>query len=212
MSFVITSTITCYLLPEDGPAAQTGFLKHLNEPGETWIIAYGFTLPDMITDLLQAHKNGVPLHIYLDHTQSAGKIEHPLVLELVNAGVEVTIGTSPDGSKYICHTKGMVSDKSNAGGLYCWEGSTNFSTSAWHQVNTALVFSSTEWRNEFVAQFEGLRDYAWANERAMQLMHAPPPDLGKAPAASRQRYGLTPVPEKNAVAGLGGHAMHEKRS
>ena len=36
----------------------------------------------------------------------------------------------------------------------------------------------------------GLRDYAWANERAMQLMHTPPPDLGKAPAASRQRYGL----------------------
>ena len=45
-----------------------------------------------------------------------------------------------------------------------------------------------------------------------QLMHTPPPDLGKAPATSRQRYGLTPVPEKNAVAGLGGHATHEKRS
>jgi len=210
MSFVITTKITCYLLPEDGPAAQGDFLKHLNDPGETWIIAYGFTLPGMITDLLNAHKTGVPLHLYLDHTQASGKIEHPLVLQLVNAGVEVTIGTSPDGTKYICHTKGMVSDKSKEGDLYCWEGSTNFSASAWHQVNTALVFSSPEWRNEFVAQFEALRDYAWANERDLQLMSSPPPDLGKAPAASRRRYGLSESPEKGAVAGLGGHAPHMK--
>ncbi len=194
MPFQITTTVTCYLLPDDGAQAQADFLKHLLDPGETWIIAYAFTLTGMINDLLAAHKAGIPLHIYLDHSQEVGKVEKPLVQQLVSAGVEVTIGTSPAGSQYICHTKGMVSDPAaNGGALWCWEGSTNFSLSAWKQVNTALVFASQQWRNEFVAQFQGLVEYAWTNEKSMQLMSSPPPDAGKAPAASRARYGLKPT-------------------
>lgn len=207
MPFTITTTVTCYLLPQDGTQAEADFLKHLLDPGETWIIAYAFTLSGMIQDLLAAHKQGIPLHLYLDHSQSTGTVEKPLVQQLIAAGVEVTIGTSPAGSKFICHTKGMVSDAANGGGaLWCWEGSTNFSLSAWKQVNTALVFSSQQWRDEFVAQFEALIDFAWASEKSMQLMASPPPDLGKAPAASRARYGLKPSPDKGAVAGNGGHA------
>jgi hypothetical protein len=207
MSFVITATVTCYLLPDDGPASRAVFLQHLLNPGETWITAYAFTLPGMIQDLLQAHKQHIPLHLYLDYSQSVGKVEHPLVQQLVTAGLEVTIGTSPAGSRFICHTKGIVSDPgTKSGSVWCWEGSTNFSVDAWQQVNTALVFASEPWRNEFVAQFEALRDFAWANERNLQLMKAPPPDLGAAPAASRARYGLKPKPDPNAKAGHGGHA------
>jgi len=207
MPFVIETTVTCYLLPGDGTVAQADFLKHLANPGETWITAYGFTLPDMINELLAAHKNGVPLHLYLDHTQAAGTTEKPLVQKLVDAGVEVTIGTSPAGSRFICHTKGIVSDAAKSGGaVWCWEGSTNFSLGAWEQVNTALVFASQPWRDEFVAQFEALRDYAWANERAMQMMKKPPADLSMAPAASRARYGLKPKADPGAVAGHGGNA------
>ncbi|MGB7349067.1 MAG: phospholipase D-like domain-containing protein [Candidatus Acidiferrales bacterium] len=202
MPFTITTTVTCYLLPQDGATAKANFLQHLLDPGETWIIAYAFTLTDMISDLIAAHKAGLPLHLYLDHSQEVGKVEKPLVQQLVGAGIEVTIGTSPAGSQYICHTKGMASDPAaNGGALWCWEGSTNFSLSAWSQVNTALVFASQQWRDEFVAQFEALVDFAWANERSMQVMSAPPPDLGKAPAASRVRYGLTPTPDPGAVAG-----------
>lgn len=95
MPFTIDTQITCYLLPGDGPVAEQDFLKNLTDPGETWIIAYAFTLPDMINDLLAAHKKGTPLHIYLDHSQSAGNTEAPLVEQLIEAGVEVTIGTSP---------------------------------------------------------------------------------------------------------------------
>jgi phosphatidylserine/phosphatidylglycerophosphate/cardiolipin synthase-like enzyme len=208
MSFEIKTTVTCYLLPQDGATAKAAFLKHLLDPGETWIIAYAFTLPDMIHDLLEAHTKGLPLHIYLDHSQAVGKVERPLVQQLVDAGIEVTIGTSPVGSKFICHTKGIVSDPASdgSGTLWCWEGSTNFSLSAWQQVNTAMVFASQEWRDEFVAQFEALRDFAWANERDMQLMSQPPADLGKAPALSRQRNGLKPRPDHGALAGRGGHA------
>jgi phosphatidylserine/phosphatidylglycerophosphate/cardiolipin synthase-like enzyme len=207
MPFQITTTVTCYLLPQDGTTAKADFLKNLLDPGETWIIAYSFTLPDMIHELLEAHQKGLPLHIYLDHTQSVGKTEKPLIEQLVQAGVEVTIGTSPAGSKYICHTKGIVSDPAgNRGALWCWEGSTNFSESAWNQVNTAMVFASQDWRDQFVAQFQALVNFAWANEKDFQLMSAPPVDPGAAPAAARQRYGLTPTPDKGAVAGYGGHA------
>jgi PLD-like domain len=210
MPFTITTTVTCYLLPDDGPIAQQEFLKNLLDPGETWIIAYAFTLPDMINELLQAHKKGIPLHLYLDYSQYKDKTETPLVQKLVQAGVEVTVGTSPAGSEYICHTKGIVSDAAPGGSLWCWEGSTNFSLSAWKQVNTALVFSSQEWRDQFVAQFEALRNFAWANEQNLQIMTSPPPDKGAAPVAARKRNGLVPA-EPGAVAGDGGHARHQRR-
>jgi PLD-like domain len=200
MPFTIDTEITCYLLPGDGQVAQQAFLKNLLDPGETWIIAYAFTLPDMINELLAAQKKGTPLHLYLDYSQYTDKTETPLVQKLVQAGVEVTVGTSPAGSQYICHTKGIVSDAAPGGALWCWEGSTNFSLSAWKQVNTALVFSSEEWRDQFVAQFEALRNFAWANERNLQIMSSPPPDTGAAPASARRRYGLAPA-DRGAVAG-----------
>lgn len=206
MPFTIDTQITCYLLPGDGTVAQQAFLKNLLDPGETWIIAYAFTLPDMINDLIAAHKKGTPLHLYLDYSQYKDKTETPLVQQLVQAGIEVTVGTSPSGSQYICHTKGIVSDAAPGGSLWCWEGSTNFSLSAWKQVNTALVFSSQQWRDQFVAQFEALRDFAWANERNLQIMSAPPPDTGAAPAAARKRYGLAPA-QPGAVAGHHGHKL-----
>ena len=119
------------LASADGAQAKADFLNHLLDPGETWIIAYAFTLTDMINDLIAAHNAGLPLHLYLDHSQAIEAVEKPLVQQLVSAGVEVTIGTSPAGSQYICHTKGMVSDPAaNGGSLWCWEGSTNFSLSA----------------------------------------------------------------------------------
>lgn len=58
--FTIDTEITCYLLPQDGPAAYATFLKNLTDPGATWIVAYAFSLPDMVHDLLVAHQRGVP--------------------------------------------------------------------------------------------------------------------------------------------------------
>jgi hypothetical protein len=89
LPFTIDTAITCYLLPQDGQVAQQAFLKNLLDPGETWIIAYAFTLPDMINELLAAHKKGTPLHSYLDHSQFATvKAEAKFVDQLVQAGIE----------------------------------------------------------------------------------------------------------------------------
>jgi hypothetical protein len=182
MSFVIDATLTCYLMPDDHDAAEQRFLDLVGSPGETWIIAYSFTLPGAIDHLLSAHERGVPLHLYLDHSQSRGKSEMPLVQRLVDAGIEVTIGTSTSGSRYICHTKGLVTDSSS--GPQCWEGSVNFSTSGWLQVNTANQFTSAAWRDHFVAQFNTLVKYAWTDERDEQLMSQPPAGFGSADAVT----------------------------
>jgi phosphatidylserine/phosphatidylglycerophosphate/cardiolipin synthase-like enzyme len=174
MPFQMTATITCYLLPADGTVAEQELLNHISDPGETYIIAFSFTLVPLIDDLISAHQNGVPLHIFLDHSQSEGALQAGQIQRLIDAGIEVTIGTSPAGVQYICHTKGVVS---NDDPVWCWEGSTNFSESAWFQVNTAMVFSSQAWYDNFVAQFEQIRQYAWTNERQFQMMKAPPPGV-----------------------------------
>jgi len=183
MPFQITTTVTCYLLPGDGPIAEKEFLKHISDPGETYFIAYAFTLVPMIDDIIAAHNNGVPIYIYLDYSQSTGQDERPEVQRLVSAGVEVTTGTSPAGSQYICHTKGIASNDHPA---WCWEGSVNFSESGWHQVNTAMVFSSQDWYDNFVAQFIALRQFAWDQERNLQLMPAPPPGVKASPSSQTE--------------------------
>ncbi len=171
MPFQITTQITCYLLPGDGPAAEQEFLHHLADNGEMYVTAYAFTLPQMIDQLLANHAAGDLLHIYLDSSQATGATEKPLVQRLVDAGIEVTIGTSPEGSNYICHTKGITCLDNPP---WCWEGSVNFSIGGWHQVNTAMVFRCADWAKNFVDQFQGLRQFAWTGERNLQLMKKPP--------------------------------------
>jgi len=138
------------------------------------------------------------IHIYLDLSQSRGTAEKPQVQRLIDAGVEVTIGTSPAGLSFITHTKGIVCNDTPV--PWCWEGSVNFSESGWMQVNTAMVFNDKTWRDNFVAQFDTLRDYAWTNERADQLMKAPPSGvtIGTPNAAAPAKGGSKNAGSKKA--------------
>jgi hypothetical protein len=191
MSFEITATVDCYLLPDDGVAAKALFLQHLEDPYEMWIIAYAFTLGPMIDEIIKNNTAGSPIHIYLDYSESITSTEKPEVQKLVDAGVEVTIGTSTAGEQYICHTKGIVCDDKPV--PWCWEGSVNFSASGWSQVNTALFFRSQPYRDAFVNQFTHLRYFAWTQERAKQLMKTPPAGA-LTPPSDAPPPGLTPVP------------------
>jgi len=171
MTFDITTTVQCFLLPDDGQEAQDAILAHMDDPSEIYITAYSFTFAPIVDKILQHFEKGDPVHLYLDFSQSQGAAEKTEVQKLVDAGVEVTIGTSPKGSKYICHTKGFTClDKSPA----CWEGSVNFSNTGFLQVNTAMLFQSKEWSDQFVSQFKELRKFAWTSERNKQLMPKPP--------------------------------------
>ena len=171
MSLTFLANITTYQLPDDKEEAHKIFLDQLNNRGEVFLIAYGFTEPGMIDELLAAHAAGIPVHIYLDHTQSAGRTERVQVKRLVEAGMDVTIGTSTEGSAYICHTKGFVvlEDPANP---FCWTGSVNFSESGWHQENYVTTFSSLEWAQSFIANFEKMKAFAWAHEAKFQLLAA----------------------------------------
>jgi hypothetical protein len=135
-----------------------------------YITAYGFTLQPMIDQFLANRAAGDLLHIYLDHSQASGMAEKPQVQRLVDAGIGVTMGTSPAGSKFIRHTKGIVClDRVP----WCQEGSVNFSENGWHQVNTVMMVSSRDWPGNFVDQFKQLRQFAWDYERSFQLMPKP---------------------------------------
>jgi hypothetical protein len=208
MPFSITTSVECFLLPDDGAAAKALFLQHLEDPYEMWIIAYSFTLAPMIDEIIANNSADGPIHIYLDDSQSTGKAEAPLVQKLVDGGVEVTIGTSPVGTQYICHTKGIVCDDRPV--PWCWEGSVNFSLSGWSQVNTALFFHSQPYRDAFVNQFNHLRYFAWTQERAKQIMKTPPKgaltppaDVSAAQPTAPTPAPATPAPPKRKRAGPG---------
>jgi hypothetical protein len=161
--------LTAYEFPEDAAAGQAALLAHWTKnPTETWLRAYAFTIRALAEAVIEANKTA-PQHLYIDHSQCEDEDQLVLVKEMVAAGVEVTIGTSPAGEGFIAHTKAFVDKLGN-----CWEGSTNFSESAWQQVNTAFQFVSPEWRDMMIAAFNRDVAYAWTNEARFQLMAAQP--------------------------------------
>lgn len=174
MPFTVRTDVTCYCLQEDGAIANREFLSYLHNPGETWIIAFGTTIVPIIIELVAAHKNGVPIHLYLDHSQAFGRADKHQVQRLVNAGMEVTIGTSLVSGRHLSHTKGAVV---NGTPPWCWEGSINVLESGWHAVDTAMVFFSKEWHERFVLQFKELRKFAWESQEWLQVMKAPRSDF-----------------------------------
>jgi hypothetical protein len=188
MPFKITTEVDCYLLPQDGAQARSTFLQHLRDPNEMYIIAYAFTLEPMIEEFL-ADAPDDRLHIYLDYSESRSKAEASNLKKLISAGIEITIGTSTAGRKFICHTKGIVCNDVPL--AWSWEGSVNFSESGWQQVNTAMLFHSQAYYDAFSRQFLNLRYFAWTQERDLQLMSKPPagalqppPPMGNDPDSS----------------------------
>lgn len=177
MAFLLGDDPLCLLFPDDQDRGQGMLIGRLRSPAETYGISYGFTFQPMVDAILQAQADGAPQHFYLDRSQSRGAAEAPQVQRMVDAGVEVTIGTSTAGSRFICHTKGFVVLDYEPDGPWCWEGSINFSQGGWRQVNTAMVFRSQPFADHFLAQFRALRAYAWRSHPEWQVMPRPPADL-----------------------------------
>jgi hypothetical protein len=179
-----------YFLPEDGQACQTEFLNLLNGGyQELWICAYGFTLQAMFPALKVADAKGTKIHVLLDHTQESGRAEAPLVKDLASSlkNGDITITTAGLNSgkpSQIWHWKGLVArfDDGNsdisrfsaqANGqppvYFCWQGSTNFSASAWDQGNDASIFANDQWALVFIAQQQQHIAWARANEPQYQI-------------------------------------------
>ena len=163
-----------YFLPEGGLAAKARFLSILGDSRlkQAYISAYGFTLQPMFDAIIAADARGVVFDIILDHSQSTGTAEAPLVAKLVATlkNSHITISTAGVGSgkpSSIYHWKAMVLKQDN-GPAVCWEGSTNFSGGAWDQGNSARVFSSDAWANAFIIKFLAHKSWARVNEPQYQ--------------------------------------------
>ena len=169
---MITTTlgpVVAWEFPEDAEAGKAAFLAHWDNPVETWVRAYAFTMSALAEAVIKANASA-PQHLYVDRSQCQENAEQAvLVRKVIAAGVEVTIGTSPAGAEFIAHSKSYFAANGD-----CWEGSWNFSESASHQVNTAFQFNSPEWRTMMVSAFNRDVQYAWTNQRAAQLMSQPP--------------------------------------
>jgi hypothetical protein len=134
----ITVTETDYFLPEDGQAAREAFLALLDQLTEVWICAYGFTLQPMFDELKQADTNGATLHILLDHSEAETRAEAGKVRDLVSnlKHGEVTIttaGTNSQRPAHLWHWEGMAVKPADGHVFQCWEGTTNFTESAWFE-------------------------------------------------------------------------------
>lgn len=192
--------VTVWQFPDDAVEGKIAFLDVLHNPAETWILAYAFTMPELADEVIAAHKDGVKFHIYVDHSQTGNVLPLPgmdyqfvwgadaearadpvalalrqrtVIQNLVEAGVEVTIGTSYAGPGFIAHEKGFATADDD-----CWEGSTNFSESAWSQINSAMEFVSPEWAQHLRNTIKQAVEYAWAHEKSYQLMTAKPDTSG----------------------------------
>jgi len=145
-----------YFLPEDGEMARKRFLELLSMPGECWVSAYGFNMPDMFDIIKKNDASGYPYHLLLDYMQSQGPSAKPLLKDLNHniKNSDITLTTAGINSKktsQIWHWKGLVKHVED-GEPWCWEGSVNFSDSGWYQGNSARVFRSQIWADEFIKQ------------------------------------------------------------
>lgn len=171
MSIVIPTmtNITAWEFPEDAVPGEAAFLAHWNTPVETYVRAYAFTMKHLADAICEAAKTA-PQHVYVDHSQSGSEAQLACLHQIVQCpGVDLTIGTSPAGKGFIAHTKAYIAVNGDF-----WEGSTNFSYSAWHQVNTAFQGNCPEFTDMMITAFHRDVQYAWENEKSDQLASEPP--------------------------------------
>jgi hypothetical protein len=161
-------SLTAWEFPEDKVAGKAAFIAQWENPIERWIRAYALTMRELVSPIIEANKIA-PQHLYVDKSCMSDAPQKVIVDEIVAGGVEVTIGTSPAGPEFIAHTKSVIAVNGDS-----WEGSTNFSESAWSQVNTAFQFTSLPWAVMMVIAFNRDVVYAWEHYPTSQLISEQP--------------------------------------
>lgn len=126
-------SLTTFLTPDDDPLPV--LLELLRGAMESIrVIAYGFTLPEVVDELIAAHQRDVRVRLILDSSQAGGKAERVQVDRLRRARVPLVTGRSRKGG--IIHLKMCIVDAH-----YLWTGSWNWSASASLQINDCYLLS-----------------------------------------------------------------------
>lgn len=131
---------------------------------------YGFTYRPLMDALIAAHNHGITVNIVADHTQASGPSERVELQRLVDAGIDVLVGTSSRGaidhSKYIIIDAELgLSDPASCVGY----GSFNFSDSARAQDNTFSVRNDAGLVAAFLANWQQVHTDAYGKHPEWQL-------------------------------------------
>lgn len=166
----ITTTLDAYLMPEDAAACRVRLLQLVSIPAEKWIIMYEASMPDFWANLSASHSLSHPVHLYADMSLARRLGESGSLHMLRERGVDVAIGSSDLGKYFVCHSKVIaVSSPDDQSEAQCWEGSLNFSETAWAEPNTVMIFGSNIYRDIVRHQWECLASWARANEPTAQI-------------------------------------------
>jgi hypothetical protein len=152
----IKTDTTWYELPKDGELWKQKLLEMLHSPGETWIKAFTFSMPELFDEIRKASANGITGHCLLDHTQSTTPGERKVLAQLAedckhNWEFIITVaGEDSPHSGYIEHDKAIVV----AGDEFeCMTGSANLTTNGVDQGNICAYFKSNDWASNFIKEF-----------------------------------------------------------
>jgi hypothetical protein len=189
---------TDFFLPEDGAPAKAALLARVQQGNEIWIDAYAFDDHALLSALEARDAAGAPIHVLLDHLQSTGSTEKPLLAQFIRTvhHADVTITTAGVGSpktSEIWHWKAVVV-RDRAGAFHCWEGSVNFSDNGWWQGNSARAFDSKPWAQAFIAQFTAHRAWALTNHAQWQVQAPTKVGGGSSQAPAHRGGGDTAEP------------------
>lgn len=169
---------TDYFLPEDGKQAALDFIALFTSAkiGDIFYVsAYDFTYQPMYDAIKQADANGVVFHLLLDESCTRADGEKTQLKDLAAAfkasdnGSTITITTAGLNSpqpQVIWHWKALVRISDST----CWEGSTNFTSTAWDEGNSCRKFQSKDWASAFISQWNAHEAWARQNEPRYQVM------------------------------------------
>jgi phosphatidylserine/phosphatidylglycerophosphate/cardiolipin synthase-like enzyme len=168
MSPVVVRDETHFAPYDDVPAALVSLASSAGH--SIHIDIYGFTYAPLMDALISARQRGVAVRVVADHTQAEGTAEKPQLQRLVDAGIEVLVGTSSRGA--IDHSKYILvdADLGAAAPESCvGYGSFNFSASAESQDNTFSIRSDAGLVAAFLANWQRVHDDAAGKHPEWQL-------------------------------------------
>ncbi|MCL6442483.1 MAG: hypothetical protein K6T83_03290 [Alicyclobacillus sp.] len=153
-------SISTYFSPDDD--TQTTFLQFVaGTTSHLRIAIYGLHLPPLIDELINLHRRSVDVALVCDSSQAAGKYERPEILQLLDAGIPLLVGTSQ--RHHIMHHKFLVRDKTAV-----LSGSWNFSESASQESNYFDIIESPERAALFLAKWQEMWDWIQTHEAGKQ--------------------------------------------
>lgn len=163
-----------HFAPYDDPASVIVDLAD-SATASIHIDIYGFTYGPLMDALIAAHNHGIHVNIVADHTQATGPAERAELQRLVDAGIDVLVGTSSRGA--IDHSKYIIIDAELgiASPVSCVGfGSFNFSDSARAQDNTFSVRNDAGLVAAFLANWTQVHTDAYGKHPEWQVMPSAP--------------------------------------